>query len=404
MHKAQLLFLSMAIVFASCRRTGNESSFADSNSSDSSVLVLDFEKHLADFWDTDTSVLNNLAKSIRFIPLEVSSKSRLMNINFQCYRWGDHYIVSSGVFGQFSGVMSYDTLGKFEETLIGIGHGPAELPFGLYEWSVDTQTQELVIQGGHQTKLYSLPSHSVARMDFKTHVSSLVPVADGIYAAIAESAPHSGSTTEPYLSFFTRNGERWKDLYYHRKRDIYQGRQEGQNVRIEEIKHLYSSGSGTALFKDLYNDTIYAVDKGSVSPFLYLKMGRYSAKIKYIDNEDKKKECFYFRGHGLSLSDRYAFINYIHQGRNCSSVWEKSTGRLLSNTIVHNEPGSPDATAMVNDKHFIRYRTPTGRIVVVGIVGVEPQRLYAILNPSDAKDFLPEVGMDSNPILMEVEL
>ena len=404
MQKLLLLFLLIAISFISCRRTENNSSLLKSSNSDSSMLVLDFENQLADFWHTDTSALNHLAKSIRFIPLEVSSKSRLMNINFHCYRWGDHYIVSSGILGNFSGVMSFDTLGGFEEMLIGIGHGPAELPFGLYEWSVDTQTQELVIHGGHQTKLYSLPFHSVVRMDFKTHVTSLVPVADSVYAAIAESTPHSGSTTEPYLSFFTRNGERWKDLYYPGRRDIYQGRQEGRKARIEEIKHLYSSGSGTALFKDLYNDTIYAVDKGSISPFLYLKMGRYSAKIKNIDNEDKKRECFYFRGHGLSLSDQYVFVNYIHEGRNCSSVWERSTGRLLSNTIVYNEPGSPDATAMVNNKHFMRYRTPSGRIVVVGIVGVEPQRLYAILNPSDAKDFLPEVGMDSNPVLMEVWL
>ena len=86
-----------------------------------------------------------------------------------------------------------------------IGHGPTELPLGLYEWCFDAQTRELVVQGGHMTKLYSLPFHTAVRLDFKDHVSSLIPVGDSLYAFIG-AMPHSGKTTEPFLSFYDRKG------------------------------------------------------------------------------------------------------------------------------------------------------------------------------------------------------
>ena len=395
--------LLLILCCTSCKKDGRTLLKENSDNEAKLVCSLDIERLLDDFWNTDTVLLNDFADSVRFIPLELTPKSRLTNINFHCCRWEDHYIVSSGVFNNFTGIISFDTHGRFEESLMEIGHGPTELPLGLYEWCFDAQTRELVVQGGHMTKLYSLPFHTAVRLDFKDHVSSLIPVGDSLYAFIG-AMPHSGKTTEPFLGFYDRKGTLIKNLYYGHKRNINQERREGQVARIEEIKHLYHSGSGKAFFKELYNDTIYSVGKGNLIPYLFLKTGKYAAKIKNLDNEEAKKKCFYFRGHGLSVTDRYVFINYIYEGRNCCSVWEKANGHAVANTIINNSPGSAGATSMVNNKHFVRYRTPLGKIVTMGIVGVEPKRMYAIIKSSDAMDFLPGINLESNPVLMEVTL
>lgn len=365
-------------------------------------MVFDFESAISNSTEASNALLNNIADTIRFIKLETTPRTLLSNINFHFYPWNNSYIVSSGVGNQFSGVLTFDNKGNFERVLLDIGNGPNELGKGNYEWFVDETAQELIVVGRGRALAYSLQNQTSKYIQTKRYCFNLLPMGNKCYASILDLFTYSGETDVPYLYLFDKNGKTEKEFYYPQKRDISYTLKEGTNEWPYETYALSMGRNKRVLFKDVFNDTIYTIQNNVLKPYWYFHTGKMTAKVKDAHNIEKKAACIYFEKKS-SESAGLVFANYAYNRMYNCSVWEKQTEKLIINTIVDTNDQTT-STSMVNNSHFIRYRTPNGKIVLLGISLVCDNTLYAIIKAKDAMEFLPGIDEESNPVVMEVKL
>lgn len=368
------------------------------------LLTLDFESAMKTFDGSDTVDLNGLATEVRFVPLQYGEHSTITaNYNVLFGRWNGHYIMSAGIGRNFTGVIQFDSCGSFERMIVPVGHGRGELPGGLYNWHI--LEDELSICGNGMLKRVSLTDVTMENISTSTYCSAFVPVTSDLYVANFNPMPHTGKKTEPYLWVCDRNGEIVQSFCYPSDRNIYYDPQDPMVQPPLETKMLYVCKDGCTVFKDCYNDTVYRIDKEGLSPYIYLKLGSYSPRIEDIRNAASKRKSICLGGHGISRSDRYCFLTYHYQGCLCTSIWDTASRTMVLNTIYRDEgPYGKEVTSLVNNRHFCRYRLPDGRRVIVGILAVESDRLYALMSASDAASFLQDISPDGNPVLMEVML
>lgn len=367
------------------------------------LLTFDFEQALKDFEHSDTTILNDLAKSVRFVKLELTDQSGLSAIHHvQFARWNDHFILSTGINSDFSGILSFDTDGKFEDVLVAKGHGKGELPNGIYDFHL--VGDELVIDGGI-VRVLNLKEKTMDKIRIDSYCTDLVPISDSLYAVLDDgnSFRFSGKTDEPYMRLYNRSGKLVKAFCYQSPRRIDFNPFEKEGRVYQHDKRLIDVlQKDVSIFKDLYNDTIYRIVGDTIIPLIYLKNGSLSPKYKDLKDPERQSRQVYVSGHGISMSDDYFFLTYFYQQLNGGSVWDIHTGKMVMN-VIHNNNG-PDGTSAYHNRHFSRYELPDGTRVIVGIVSVENDRLYAVMKSKDAASFLPDVTVDSNPVLMEVML
>ena len=387
----------ICLILTGCRYRNHQewSEYACLDSS--KIYFLNFEQNLKNP-PTDTFVINSIAKNITFVPLETSSTALLSIINFMVHKINDCYYVSSMASSTFSGIIEFDSTGRFKNHLVQVGRGPKELSI-RFTWSYNNNTQQLVASSPYEMLLHSFEKSSTKKYSLTEFFFRGYPLNDGTFVGLP-SIVGTGETDTPYLSFLDREGVLIKSLYYTQKRNSLYNLMENQgDVGPLETYGLYPSYAGDALFKDMFNDTIYRVrSMDDIEPYIIIHRGLLTPKVKESIDRAAKAKTVIIRG--ILDSEKYVFVLYGYRNAMYNAIWDKQTQMLIANT----EADYRNNTAVINNTGFTKYRTPNGNEILIGISNIFDGKLYCALRASQAMEFLPDIDEYDNPVLMVIEL
>ena len=398
MHIFMIIFLIISAILVGCENR-NRNGFSTHHISDSSkIYFIDFEQNLKNTLP-DTGNINSISKNIRFIFLEVTPKSLLSNVDFMVAEIDKNYYVSSFVSSTFSGILEFDSMGRFKNYLVQIGRGPKELP-RMLDWSYNNNMQQIVATSGYELLLHSFERNAANKYSLPEFFARGCLLNDG--SIVGLPYPFGiGATDVPYLSFLNQEGILIKSLFYPQKRDISFNLVESQgDTGPLEAYGLYPDYSGNALFKDVFNDTIYRITSmDDVKPYIVLNRGLLTPKVK--DATDRRAKSGTIIVRGIIETEKYFFIKYAYKDVTCSAIWDKHNLTLIANSVANN---SNEHLTVINNKGFIKYRTPNEKEILIGISSYSDGKLYCVLRADQAMDFLPNVDEYDNPILMVIDL
>ena len=365
------------------------------NGTDSTVAfyLLDFEKIIKQN-PPDTFVLNDIAQDIRWVPLQTTDSSLIGDIAFKLDEIDQSYIVSAGWFTKAQ-IKQFDTTGRFMRDLIQLGHGPKELP-RFHNWVTNDSLQKISIIGPMKMIVRSFKNNNISDIFLHTFVGNCALLNDGHYVC----APTYGSNDakEPYLYFLDSTGESVKSLFYPQNRELEVQIPEGAYTGPYESYGIYPNYTGDALFRDMFNDTIYRIrGVDDIRPYICINRGKLAPKIEDAHNVSRKDETIYIRH--LSESQKYLFFKYAYKKNYYTMIWDKKSKKIIANT-----PISDISSFEINYKLFAKYRTPNGEEVMVNIVSLTADRMYGILRTSQAMKFVPGVTENSNPVILVIDL
>lgn len=391
MNVIRVAFLIFLIVsFCSCEWFKPKRSELSINvDTGNAVYVLDM-RSVAGVPNADTLALNSIARQIRFIRLENSPRSLLTSLNLMINEVDGKFMASS--FG--SGVMQFDSSGNYEKKIIDIGRAKNEVQNRLYQWAY--QNERLVLCQGNKMITYT-PSTGIVRGYLSVqHYSNVVLLRNGEYVALPNLGPEMKG--RKYLDFLDQEYEVVRSLsdtsgreIYYRLPDVYSG--------PLETYGLYPSYTGDALFKDMFNDTIYRVkDASTLVPYICLQRGDMVPTVKNVVEEGYFNNRIFIQSVGES--EDYVFVKYGYRESVFSAVFSKSCGRSVMNTEI----GLRESNSFINSMFFMDYITPKGKKIKVGISGIKGDRMFCVVRTVDALEFMPEMNEYDNPLILEVIL
>ncbi len=332
-----------------------------------------------------SAAINDIAQDIRFINLEFGKESALSTINFRADKIEDKFIVSS--FN--TPVMLFDTLGHYEKSIIKFGRARDELRKSIYKSTLSNG--QLIFNQGH--KVITATPDTVMGYSTEKYYFSIVRLSDGSYVAL----PNLGSELkdDSCLEFLNsdleyvesvRNTTPLKELYYTVPQN-YSGRLEAYT--------LSPSKDGGALFKKIFNDTVYLVTgKQIMEPYITLAYGKLMPEVKEITDQNR------IHIKAITENNDYIFINFGFHSSVYSIIWDKQKRE----TIINSKIDYSDNNSLINSSYFTDYITETGESIKVGVAGIDNDTLYCVIRAEDAAKFLDDVSDEDNPILMEVKL
>ena len=376
----------------------HENDDADSQQSeiDDQLYFLDFEANLKNIQE-DTFTINSIAKNITFIPLETSDSVLLYNDVIQIQKINEGYLISTSSFlTNFHYIMVFDTTGRFKNYLMKRGQGPKELPY-ISEWSYNHHTQLLVASTWHQIIIHFFENNTSNKYLLDVFFMNACLLNDGTIVGLP-SALGKGDTETPYLHFLNQEGKIVRSICYPQKRNIAYDFSEGRTIAYGENYGLYPSYSGDALFKDMFNDTIYRIrNMDDVQPYMILHKGSLTPTLKDIYNSTTAAQKVKLSQ--ILDTKKYFIIVYGYRGKTYTSVWDKKTRTLIANTIH-----PPRMSRLTSFNGFTNYRTPTGKEIQIMISSYFDGKLFGVLDATQAMEFLPNIKEDDNPVLTIIEL
>ena len=401
--KKTTLFLCCAFVLLSgCGNKNNQSNnvnnleeFSESDCDDpDKIYFLDFEHNLKNITD-DKLAINSFAKDIKFIPLETTEEALLYNDRVQIANINDGFLVSSSsIFTAYHSIMMFDSTGRFINYLMQRGQGPKELPY-IGEWSYNHKTQLLFASTSFQIIIHSFENNISNKYTLEEYFSNACLLNDGTIVGLPGHIGN-GDVNTPYIHFLNQEGVIISSLYYPQKRNIAYDIPEGRILGPSESYGLYSSNTGEALFKDMFNDTIYRIrSMNDVKPYIIIHRGSLTLTLKDINNPTGTQKI---RLWNILDTKKYFIIKYEYKGKTYSSIWDKQTQSLV--TIFD---FTKQSFSRAGD-NYATYRTPTGKVITINISGYFDGKLYGILDAADAMEFLPGIVEDDNPVLMIITM
>lgn len=352
--------------------------------------------YVCDLWPVvggrcaDTATLNSIARQIRFIRLENTPQSLLTNLNLIIDEVEGKFMASS--FG--SGVMQFDSLGNYEKKVIDIGRAKNEVQNRLYQWVY--QNDQIALCQGHKMITYT-PSTGIARGYLSNqHYCNVVFLKNGEYVALPNLGPEMKGGR--YLDFLDQEYKVVQSLSDTSGREIYYRLPISYTGPLETYG-LYSSYTGDALFKDMFNDTIYKVkDASTIVPYICLKRGDRVPTVKNVVDEGYFNDRVFIQNVGES--EDYVFVKYGYSESVFSAVFSKTSGENVMNTGI----GLKESNSLINSMYFMDYITPKGKKIKVGISVIKGDRLFCVVRTVDALEFMPQMNEYDNPLILEVML
>ena len=362
--------------------------------------VLNFENELDNInSQIDTITINSIAKNIEIIPLEVTKESLLSDIKFTVAEMDGDYYVSSGVFNSSSGVIRFDKKGKFKEKLVEKGQGPIELPY-LTHWSVnDSLNQISMFGGGRKVITYNIQDGEKKALLLEKDGSYPIFLNDSNYVACANIFPSTDNKI-PYLAFFDKNGKIEHSLYYPENHNVgFEISENNTQGAIYESYGIFKDDKDNALFKDVFNDTIYRIKSISdISPYICIYRGKMTPLHKFATDANQQSTAIYIRR--LIETKQHFFISYLYNKTKQTAIWDKETGKIIARNVATDQM----SREYVRYSHVIRYRVPNGKIVLLDVVSSKNNTIYCMLRAEDAAEFIPDVDFDSNPLIIKIVL
>lgn len=387
--KKIVLYVFVVGVFFSCITSGTKKSRVNVMSIEKSMYEFDLQAVVKQQYG-DSITLNSIAQKINFIHLQSGRSSNLTTLNLILDRVGNKLIASS----LRSFVMQFDSAGNYEKKLVDIGRAKNEIQGRLYQWTF--QNNQVTLCQGNKMITYNPLSGKTKGYLSKQYYYNAILLRDGNYVALPNLGPEMKE--DRYLDFLKTGYEIVKSVSYTSSRNIYYRVHDSYTGRLETYG-LYPSYTEDALFKDLFNDTIYKIkDINTIMPYICLKRGDLAPNVGSVIDEPDNKGFIYIKN--VAESERYVFVNYSFQESMFSVVLEKATG----NPLILTEMEFKNATSIINCRYFIDYVTPIGKKIKVGIVNVLGDRVYCVVRPEDALDFMPQMSEYDNPLVLEVIL
>ena len=377
--------------------SNNKEDDSDIELRDSDIIyVLDFEKSLKSF-NEDTFTINSIAKRISFIPLETSDTVLLYNDVFKTEKNNDGYMISSSsFFTHFHNIMFFDSTGHFKNYLLKRGQGPKELPY-ISEWSYNHNLRLLLASSCYQIILHSFDNNINNKYNLIKFLSDACLLNDGTIVVLP-SIFGKGDTITPYLLFLNQEGKMVGSICYPQKRDIAFDFPEGSKLAYVEKYGLYPDYSGDALFKEMFNDTVYRISSiDNIKPFIVLHKGSLTPTLKDVTNPITAVQKVKLSQ--ILNTKKYFIINYEYRNNIYTSIWNKKTKTLIANTI---HPKRLSKVFFFNG--YTNFRTDEGKIIKIRISSYSDKKLFCLLDADQAMDFLQEIKEDDNPILMIIEI
>ncbi|MFA6590178.1 MAG: hypothetical protein WCZ67_02210 [Bacteroidales bacterium] len=365
----------------------------------SGISVFDYNLEAAA--DNDSVIfINEIADSIQYLPLEFDREAALLTEFLMLFEWQEKIFISSYSSRYFPGICQFDKEGNFEQVAVKVGRGHSELTKGFYKWSYDESSCELVVCGNGRIFNYSLLQEEGDFIPFSTYSHNAVALGKGHYAILNMSFEHPGSTDISYLQILNEKGRVVKSYYYSQKRTIFYRLPQSSCGPLESYK-LYQSYNGDAMFKDVFNDTIFVVNKDSVSPSYCLYSGEKSPRVEDATKKEKKKSCVYIKK--ISDTKRYIISTYTHSDCNKTVIFDRTSGEVAANAsvLISNHSAGVYPT---RNRHFAVLKTPDDRDIYIGIVSTAENIIYAVASPGDVAAFVPGVTSESNPVIIKIYL
>ena len=360
------------------------------------TLIIDLE-HSIGASSADTMVLNSIADSVRFVPLEINEHCLVADYYNKLAATSDSYFVSGGAFEDNNGVLQFDHAGKFVQNIVKIGRGPGELP-NVLVWSINASLRRICASGMSESLLIRSWDTDES-MGFPIQGESdfyFVSLDDGSFVSTIRSGIVKDGADVSYLNFCDSLGFVQRTIKYAQKRDVFYVAIPGKLQHPFENYLLSASYRGGALFGDVYNDTIYYIkDRDHISPHVVFTRGKLIPQIKDVYDDVRKAEQIYFRD--ATETARYFLLKYFYRGQLYTGIWDKQTLKLVSRA------GRPTEAAL-SEKFHARYVLPDGEQVLVKILYADKDRLYGLLDASVAARFMDGVDEEDNPVVMIVHL
>lgn len=394
MKNSLILWIGCLLGMAGCgqRNVGSTAIISNADSSNA-FYVLDFEQALEENLP-DTFVLNDIARNVRFVPLQTNDSSLIGDLAFRLKEIDNKYIVSDGLFSK-ARIKQFDTTGRFMRDLIQRGHGPKELPRFMH-WFTNDSLQKICILGPMKMVTYAFEDNRTEDIPFEQFVANSALLNDGSYVCTYTYGPEAPDV--PYLYFRDSTGGIVRSLFYPQQRNLEFKIPEGAYTGPYESYGLYPGYAGDALFRDMFNDTIYRVKgREDIHPYLCLTRGKLTPRVEDANNMERKAETIYIRH--LGETQKYLLVKYAYKNNFYTILWEKESRKMVANTAI-----TDLYSFEVNYRLFGRYSTPTGEQMMVNIVSLTADRMYCMLRPKQALKFLPGITEDSNPVIMIVDL
>ena len=405
MKKPTLFLCAICVLLSGCgNRNQKESEISDNSAfienepiDYNKVYFIDLEQRIKES-KVDTFTINRLAKNITFTPLETTDKALLMTTHFKVIPTNERYYISSGTMGSFSGIMEFDVTGRYIDCLIlKEGRGPKELP-RIPEWAFNRNRQLLVASSLYEILVHSLENSTTNKYSLGDFFCYICVLNDGTMVGVPNVVAENGDTGTPYLHFRNQEGEIVKSLFYTQKRDI-TSPPEGRSPF--ETYHIFPVYSGDALFKDMFNDTIYRIrSMDEIKPYLIIHRGSLTLTPK--DNSSRATIDQKVLILGLLETEKLIFIKYWHKEVSNCAIWDKRTQSFISNLNDTENNGSGPINRYSHS--FTKYRTPNGKEILIAILDYFDGKLYSVLDAAQAMEFLPDIKEDDNPVLMVIEL
>ena len=400
-----LIAVVFVILICSCKgENTKKGEVVESINDEDSITVFDFSANMSKECSIDTLSYGNLIKSVRYIPLETNEKSMIGNGDITVIKVAGKFIVSSGR-ANFIILKEFDLNGKYISNLFNIGRGRKELPLP-YFWIANDSVDEIIIGGNDKMLLFNVTTGDLSDVRLQESFFNLTGIllCNGTIVQCLFNAddPRTGTTDYPYMCFIDASGKKISERCYPAERDIAYLPISGVSSYPFELYLLKQTNYG-AVFKDLYNDTLYTIkSKDDIRARYVAKRGnKYMPTIEEaLRSGEKKSDKIYFTD--IIDSPEYLFISYYYDNNYNTSIWRKNECKLIASYS--------DIPRTDYKKYYWEYMAimPFSFDGFKGVLPIDyvtaDNKIYIGTAASKLTGILPNLKDDDNPVIIEITL
>ncbi|MDR0973985.1 MAG: 6-bladed beta-propeller [Prevotellaceae bacterium] len=347
----------------------------DTSETDFFLIELDKHTHVGEI----SSTLNEIAESIRVIPVETTD-SVLLNSLEIIGTHGNRFICYDQNY-----VYSLDrTTGKTKILLNQRGQGPKEY-INIIDPVLENDTLRFYDSGKSGFLRYTLQGEYV---DFLRNDSTTTyyKLPDGNYYMAYPYYIHPVYYTDVY-------DKNWKLLRHGIPNEHSDLR---YNYRFVSIGGLYYNQA--LFYREYYGDTIYRVSTEADVPYLVLSMGNLKMPPEITTDllTWNAKQNQYIDGIFFWFASDYCFLYHSYDQKFYCDIWNLNTGKLLYREILERSEyrlGRGTIRCTVNDIS-----------IQVTPKYTEGNTAYFEIPPTDVLKLYPNAPEDTNPMILEVKL
>lgn len=259
----------------------------------------------------DVLVLSKIADSIRYIPL--SNDILLRDINtLKVDKQGAFYITDS----KGDGIFKFDKSGNFIRQISSRGQGPEEY---INISDIDLYQDQISFCNGANSILYfDLEGNFLKRKKLPDNWIFTVSSGDTIYGSNCRTLTTIIGEKEEVYSFDTPE----------------------ETLLSMHSTHFTRNGS-QIYWEDLFNDTIYNINKGIPSPFVYIDFGEMKLPEDIIRNNEiySNNEITHYCTdiNGFRISDYYMFFSFSLAKHSYSCLYNRKNHSVYTFLYINND-------------------------------------------------------------------